>query len=371
MLLLAVSGVVLLIASLNVANMMLARGTTRGKEIAIRLALGGSRPTFCASCSRRFSARARRWNSGLAVAYWSTGALVRQCRDSRHSTGVLAGPDLRVLLATIGFCALSTILFGLGPAWNSPDGISSPASKIGNRADLQTSGRRGVFSRRNLARHGTNFSFADVAQRGGPLHSQFRASLARGTRLSHVGRIARGGGRQASPAITSRATAKSIAPCGPPASYSRRRFRQPCRHRSLRNDFARQNCSSLQRCSVFDHWFRKHRARSLVPLQYRERATTSRPWRFRCNAAACFPRRTQQPPLIPSPFSIKSPPISLWPDGDARGQKRSPDRRWWTAASRPSMPKSSASLPTCRRTSSEHAGSLTSMSRSARPISRT
>ena len=43
MMLLSLAAVVLLIASLNLANMMMAKGTARRKEIAIRLAIGGSR----------------------------------------------------------------------------------------------------------------------------------------------------------------------------------------------------------------------------------------------------------------------------------------------------------------------------------------
>ena len=43
MLLFSMSGLVLLVASLNLANMLLARGSSRRKEFAIRLALGGSR----------------------------------------------------------------------------------------------------------------------------------------------------------------------------------------------------------------------------------------------------------------------------------------------------------------------------------------
>jgi ABC-type antimicrobial peptide transport system permease subunit len=55
--------------------------------------------------------------AGLLVAYWSTGALVRSmARLAPIDLVYSAGPDTRVLFATIGFCVLCTILFGLGPA---------------------------------------------------------------------------------------------------------------------------------------------------------------------------------------------------------------------------------------------------------------
>jgi len=151
-LLLAVAGVVLLIASLNVANMMLARGTTRGKEIAIRLALGGSRADILRQLLLEgFLLALAGGAAGLAVAYWSTGALVRSmARLAPLDLVYSAGPDTLVLFATIGFCVLSTILFGLGPAWNLSGWNLYAGLKIGDRADLQTNRRRGIFSRRNL-----------------------------------------------------------------------------------------------------------------------------------------------------------------------------------------------------------------------------
>jgi len=151
-LLLAVASVVLLIASLNVANMMLARGTTRGKEVAIRLALGGSRADIVRQLLVEGLLLALAGGvAGLVVAYWSTRALVRSMAllapiDLVYS----AGPDTRVLFATIGFCVLSTILFGLGPAWNLSGWNLFAGLKIGDRADFQSDRRRGIFARRNL-----------------------------------------------------------------------------------------------------------------------------------------------------------------------------------------------------------------------------
>jgi predicted permease len=151
-LLLAVAGVVLLIASLNVANMMLARGTTRGKEVAIRLALGGRRVDIVRQLLvEGFLLALAGGVAGLVVAYWSTDALVRSMVllapiDLVYS----AGPDMRVLFATIGFCLLSTILFGLGPAWNLSGWNLFAGLKIGARADFQANRHRGIFARRNL-----------------------------------------------------------------------------------------------------------------------------------------------------------------------------------------------------------------------------
>jgi predicted permease len=151
-LLLAVASVVLLIASLNVANMMLARGTTRGKEVAIRLALGGSRADVVRQLLiEGFLLALAGGVAGLAVAYWSTGALVRSmARLAPIDLVYSAGPDTRVLFATIAFCVLSTILFGLGPAWNLSGWNLFAGLKIGDRADFHANRRRGIFARRNL-----------------------------------------------------------------------------------------------------------------------------------------------------------------------------------------------------------------------------
>jgi predicted permease len=151
-LLLSMAAVVLLIAALNVANMMLARGSARRKEIAIRLALGGSRSTIVRQLfTESFLLALAGGAAGLMVAYWSTTALMHSLpRLIPVDLVYSATPDIRILAATIGFCVFSTLLFGLGPAWNlsRPNVVSS--LKDGEHEEI-ASGKRGrLFSRRNV-----------------------------------------------------------------------------------------------------------------------------------------------------------------------------------------------------------------------------
>ncbi|MBZ5608009.1 MAG: ABC transporter permease [Acidobacteriia bacterium] len=151
-LLLSMAGVVLLIASLNVANMMLARGAARKKEIAIRLALGAGRRNILQQLfSEGLILALLGGAAGLAVAYWSTTLLVSSfSRLAPVDIVFNGGPDLRVLAATMAFCVLSTLLFGLGPAFSlsKPDLVSD--LKEGDNS-LTVSGKlRRLFSRRNI-----------------------------------------------------------------------------------------------------------------------------------------------------------------------------------------------------------------------------
>jgi putative ABC transport system permease protein len=151
-LLLSMAGVVLLIASLNVANMMLARGAARRKEIAIRVALGGGRrkilqQLFVEGLILAVAGGA----ASLFVADWSTGALVRSIdRVLPLNMVYSAGPDARVLAATMGFCLLSTLLFGLAPAWNLSRPNVTSGLKDGEYEEIASGKRRRTFSRRNV-----------------------------------------------------------------------------------------------------------------------------------------------------------------------------------------------------------------------------
>jgi predicted permease len=110
--------VVLLVACLNLANMLLARGTARRKEIAIRLALGGSRWRIVRQLlTEGFVLALLGGVGGLILGLWSTDLLVGSMRKLMPLDIVwLGGPNPAVLAATFGFCLLGTLMFALGPA---------------------------------------------------------------------------------------------------------------------------------------------------------------------------------------------------------------------------------------------------------------
>src|SRR5438445_1805304 len=117
-LLLGMAVVVLLVACLNLANMLLARGTARRKEIAIRLTLGGNRWRIVRQLlTEGFVLAVLGGAGGLILGLWSSDLLVGSMRKLMPLDIVwLTGPNPTILAATFGFCLLGTLIFALGPA---------------------------------------------------------------------------------------------------------------------------------------------------------------------------------------------------------------------------------------------------------------
>lgn len=115
---LGLSGAVLLIACLNIANMLLARSTARGREFALRLALGGSRSRVAALLLTEGALLSLVGAAcGLLLSYLAARALGLSLMAALPLTLEFdPRPDGRVLAATITFAALSTLIFALGPA---------------------------------------------------------------------------------------------------------------------------------------------------------------------------------------------------------------------------------------------------------------
>jgi predicted permease len=147
---LCMSGVVLLIAALNVANMMLARGTARRKEIAIRLALGGGRRSIVQQLFLEGLVLAILGGvAGMFLSFGGASLLAQSIlRLVPFDLVIPIDPDIRVLAATLGFCVFASLLFGFFPAWN----LSRPnlVSDLRSSDNADSSARGRLFSRRNL-----------------------------------------------------------------------------------------------------------------------------------------------------------------------------------------------------------------------------
>jgi predicted permease len=118
--LMTVVGLVLLIACLNVANLLMARGAARRREIAVRLALGAARARLIRqSLTESLLLGALGGAFGLLLAFAGTRILVSLVSAGNQPIQLPLRPDFRVLGFTAGVSLLTTILFGLAPAFRA------------------------------------------------------------------------------------------------------------------------------------------------------------------------------------------------------------------------------------------------------------
>ena len=110
-------GLVLLIACTNVANLLLARGTARQREIALRLSIGAGRGRLIRQLVTESLLLALMGGSAsFLFASWGTQGIVKLVPDE---VGLDLSPDSRVFLFAAGITVLAGVLFGLAPAFRA------------------------------------------------------------------------------------------------------------------------------------------------------------------------------------------------------------------------------------------------------------
>jgi putative ABC transport system permease protein len=130
LMLMGMVGLVLLIACANVANLLLARASSREKEIALRLALGASRGRLvrqllveCLVLSLAGGAL------GIAFSMWTADLLLRALPFEGAARVLSPDPDVRVGLFAVVLSVLTGVVFGLVPALQSTRPDLAPVLK--------------------------------------------------------------------------------------------------------------------------------------------------------------------------------------------------------------------------------------------------
>ncbi len=143
LILFGVTGIVLLIACANIANLLLARGAGRAAEMAVRLSLGASRRQLVGqllteSCLLAVAGG----TAGLLVARWTLDVLASLLPPEGVAT-MNFGIDRPILLFTAALSLATGVLFGLFPAVHStrPDLIATIRNQAGQPGGARSAAR--------------------------------------------------------------------------------------------------------------------------------------------------------------------------------------------------------------------------------------
>jgi putative ABC transport system permease protein len=150
MVLMIMVGLVLLIACANVANLLIARALARQKEVSVRLSLGASRGQLVRQLLMESMVLAGAGGViGILLAFTMTRGLLALIPAEGNPLQIVAMPDIRILLFTLGVTLLTGLVFGLIPAWRAtrPDLWTTLKDTIGSIAGTRGSS---LFLRKSL-----------------------------------------------------------------------------------------------------------------------------------------------------------------------------------------------------------------------------
>jgi putative ABC transport system permease protein len=147
--LLAITAVVLTIACANLANLMLARASARGREMAVRMAIGAGRGRLVRQLMAESAGIAAGGAAlGLLVAHMLSRALVSLLSGGDSAAYLELDPDWRVIGFAAGLAVLTAVLFGLAPAFRAT--AAGPAEALRSAGRGITEGRNRFQLRRML-----------------------------------------------------------------------------------------------------------------------------------------------------------------------------------------------------------------------------
>ncbi len=135
-LLMILSSVVLLIACANIANLLLARGTARRAEVAVRMALGAARKRLIRQILTESVLLSLTGGvAGLVVAYGLSRMILSLAFPEARNMPIEASPSLPVLGFAFLVSLLTGVIFGTAPAWLSSHAQPAEALRGGNRTN--------------------------------------------------------------------------------------------------------------------------------------------------------------------------------------------------------------------------------------------